>query len=65
MSKSKHTHEHPAHEPKAQGCCGHHHAKDEKAQPTAQPKVNPAGTPKREPHAESGACGCGGGKACG
>lgn len=63
MSKSTHTREHAATKAKTEGCCGHSHAEDEKAQPGEQPQAHPAATPKREHHADSGACGCGSGKA--
>lgn len=65
MSKSAHTHEHPAPESKTQGCCGGSHAKDEKAQPAAQQKANPAAGSKREHshHSDGGSCCCGSDKA--
>ena len=65
MSKSTHTHEHPAPEPKKHGCCGEGHAKDEKTQPAAQEHANPQAAPKHEHshHSGSSACGCGSGKA--
>ncbi len=65
MSKSTHTHEHPAPEPKKHGCCGEGHAKDEKTQPATQEKANPQGAPKREDSHHSGgsSCCCGSDKA--
>lgn len=62
MSKSTHTHGHPAPEPKKHGCCGEGHAKDEKAQPVAPHKVDPAAAPKEEhAHDSHGGAGCCGG----
>jgi hypothetical protein len=65
MSKATHTHEHSSPEPKAQGCCGGSHTKDEKAQPAAQQKAKPAADSKRDhAHDSHGGAGCcGGGKA--
>lgn len=65
MSKSTHTHEHPAPEPKKHGCCGGTHTKDEKAQPAAQEKTTPRGDiqPNHSHHSESDAGCCGSDKA--
>lgn len=61
MSKSTHTHEHPAPEPKKHGCCGEGHAKDEKTPPATQDKANPQRSPKREESHHSGGSACCGG----
>ena len=65
MSKTTHTHEHPAPEPKKHGCCGEEHAKDEKVQPAAQAQDSPHEASKHDHshHSGGGSCGCGGGKA--